>query len=572
MGSEFCYKCCEDGHPTKDCPNKWPPPDSQTCDWCGKSCDSYKCSNMGPLSCSECGHAGHTKKECFINWRHNADNINQYTPSMYKKALAAKKKEEAKPAKNPGAPKNQPSSSQQKSLAHRGKALSGQASSEPLEPPVTNENMQERLKAMPIAFLEIAPPPVRNLKEQQKYDWEQLNLDLCPFQTSTAPVGTQTALANSFVVSFDEKFKSDIRKYRIVFGKLHNGDDEKEDNDKKGKGTATPEKDKKPPKRETARALLEDLFSNQRPPDSKAWVSDYFTEVVSVGKLYEDMADDEEPGQTYSLWHYRSGRGDEGYQLVESRIIYEHTLDRDSLKKYCSKEVPTRPKDYFPDKDIRILNLISWSRINHGSFDGGRVGKKFYPEKQNPKHSGWCPCSRNGKRVALYQVKTGFFTSMRPSHNALLLNVNSTTSAFYPTWNLQKWIDTRWPRTSKQGKGPSIPPDGGKELKGLRVTFDGDNETERVGKKRVIWSTSSKTVSLQTFKYKNENGASRDISVFDYMRSHPGKNFWLYLHQPCFLPHRIMADDSPLASRIQTSEYKRVPISSKRCLRQLGRR
>jgi hypothetical protein len=524
MGSEFCYKCREDGHPTKDCPNKWPPPDSQTCDWCGKSCDSYKCSNMGSPSCSECGHAGHTKKECFINWRHNADNINQYTPSSYKKALAAKKKEEAKPAKNPGAPKTQPSNSQQKSLAYRGKALSGQASSEPLEPPVTNENMQERLKAMPIAFLEIAPPPVRTLNEQQKYDWEQLNLDLCPFQTSTAPVGTQTALANSFVVSFDEKFKSDIRKYRIVFGKLHNGDDEKEDNDKKGKGTATPEKDKKPPKRETARALLEDLFSNQRPPDSKAWVSDYFTEVVSVGKLYEDMAENEEPGQTYSLWHYRSGRGDEGYERVESRIIYEHTLDRDSLKKYCNGKVPTRPKDYFPDNDIRILNMISWSLVNDASFDGGRVGKKFYPTQQDPRYSGGCPVKKtpgHGQRpVVLYDIKTGFFSSMRPSHNDLLLNVNSTTSAFYPPWNLQEWINKRWPSNKA---GPSIPPDDGKALKGLRVIFEGDNLTDRAGKKRVIWSISSESVSEQKFELKKENGLKSHVSVYDYMRDHKGR-------------------------------------------------
>ena len=248
---------------------------------------------------------------------------------------------------------------------------------------------------------------------------------------------------------------------------------------------------------------------------------------MSVGKLYKDMADHETEGQTYSLWRYRGGREGEGYQLVESKIIFERYLDQATLIRYFTA-TSKAPENYHPDEDIRILNLISWASVNDGSFGGGRVGKKSYESKQNPKYSGTCPYKKRlegGEEapVPLYNIKTGFFTSMRPSYTGLLLNVNSTTSAFYPPWNLQEWINKRWPQLTPSGQRATnpqqtIPSNGGKDLKGLRVTFEGDEGPTRAGKKRVIWSASDVSVKEQKFDYKDKRGVTSKISVHEYIK------------------------------------------------------
>ncbi|KAF4633533.1 hypothetical protein G7Y89_g4586 [Cudoniella acicularis] len=85
---------------------------------------------------------------------------------------------------------------------------------------------------------------------------------------------------------------------------------------------------------------------------------------------------------------------------------------------------------------------------------------------------------------------------------SILLNVNSTTSAFYPAVNLQKWIQDRCNGALKYEVK--------KELEGLRVTFEGDNKYPRKkGKKRYIRSFSDEDVLNQMFK--QDDGTMIDV-------------------------------------------------------------
>lgn len=108
-----------------------------------------------------------------------------------------------------------------------------------------------------------------------------------------------------------------------------------------------------------------------------------------------------------------------------------------------AKHTPNRDTSYLPDEDVRALNIISWARINDKAWTGGRVGKRFYLadgdvglfKKRNNFEIG---------EQTVYQVRSGFFSSMRPGHGSLLLNVNIATSAFFPSENLLTWIRRRW--------------------------------------------------------------------------------------------------------------------------------
>lgn len=111
--------------------------------------------------------------------------------------------------------------------------------------------------------------------------------------------------------------------------------------------------------------------------------------------------------------------------------------------KNLAKHSPNRDISYLPDEDVRALNIISWARINDKAWTGGRVGKKFdlangdvgLFKKRNNFEIG---------EPTVYQVRSGFFSFMRPGHGSLLLNVNIATSAFFPSENLLTWIRRRW--------------------------------------------------------------------------------------------------------------------------------
>jgi hypothetical protein len=218
------------------------------------------------------------------------------------------------------------------------------------------------------------------------------------------------------------------------------------------------------------------------------------------------MAEKDVQGNTYTLPHFCRGRSTGGPRLIDTRLVYEGSLDYQNLKKFIaiSKDTDSKnsiSKDYRPDEDLRILNLISWRNINEREWNGGRVGSKFYPADQESK------ALYGRDNDILYNLRVGFFSSMRPAHGSLLLNINSTTSAFFAPSNLQTWLQARYGFKDQKMLLWQLS-EAVNELKQVRVKFLGDEKT------RQISGFLDKTVSEETFVK-----GGRKISVFDHMKT-----------------------------------------------------
>jgi hypothetical protein len=149
--------------------------------------------------------------------------------------------------------------------------------------------------------------------------------------------------------------------------------------------------------------------------------------------------------------------------------------------------------------------FISWKIINDPSWPGGRVGNKIFPDK--PGLSTNVPLKN--PRPKVYELKTGFFTSTRPGlgDGWLLLNINATTSAFFPQLNLQEWLKRRF---NLNGRFiPDARDLDRNELKDVKVVFECDNK-----KARSICEISY--VSILQQKFKKNDGT--ETSVFDHMK------------------------------------------------------
>ncbi|TGO08682.1 hypothetical protein BTUL_0196g00060 [Botrytis tulipae] len=286
--------------------------------------------------------------------------------------------------------------------------------------------------------------------------------------------------ANYFKVTFSSNL--DLRRYRIHLDKINLKD---------------------VIKRELRRTLIKELLL-QNPP-SGIWVSDYSEYIVSVGKLYPDLTD--APGATVEVLHHRPGR-DQTWVPMRSFIIYEGPFQRSALDTHLS----SINSSFVPDADLRMLNIISWFRINGYNpqngpiFDGFRVGNKFYPSVGGviPFHT--VPL----RRTPIFLIRAGFYTSMRPAIGSVLLNVNTVTSAFFPPEVLSTWIRLRWEQ--------EIPPvNEQNDLIGLRVTFSGDGANPKM---RVIRDVHNLNVDQVTFTPKDADGAPGQItSVYNHMRN-----------------------------------------------------
>ncbi|TGO33935.1 hypothetical protein BHYA_0220g00100 [Botrytis hyacinthi] len=145
--------------------------------------------------------------------------------------------------------------------------------------------------------------------------------------------------------------------------------------------------------------------------------------------------------------------------LVNVKALIDHVKSKNT------------PLDH-AEEELKFLNIISWKKVNSPQYEGGRVGKKFYPHSFVADDERWMsqkrtneqkdPTLRFKDKVPLYQIHRGFFSSMRPGQGSVLLNVNVTTSAFFSPINLAKWIESN----------PNAWGDSGRLLKGVRVVFD----------------------------------------------------------------------------------------------------
>lgn len=491
----FCTKCYKkpdyDKHELLGCLAKWPPWGEQLCDRCGTDKhETIKCSKQAlNMVCKNCGHEGHHRStECPIKDPNIEENLNQYTKAKYEAVMAQRNIAAAKNAQK-STSKLGSSASQSKNVPSRAKATS----SGPSYGGPSHSSSAHRVHAGPAGSAKpnkpiIASAPGRRLsslstpktpEQKENEEWATHNLELADFAsvqlTAEEKKTVKKITTNFFKVSFDKVV--DIRKYRIVLGQVDRRDIKK---------------------RETKRAMINDILTGE-PPTAKVWLTDYCSHIISVGKLYNYFGDT--IGEAVSVKHERPLPGGQTFTSVDSTIFYEGVLNVKKVKTFIDPKVPRDPQ-YYPEEDFRILNLISWTQIYDPSNSIGipvfSIGKKFYPDN-NENSAGTLLNKKMGdqNRTAICVVKRGFFTSMRPGTGSLLLNVNPTTTAFFPAMNLHVWITRRSTGTTLAIEKTW------KELKDLRVTFEGD----AIFKPRVIHRIGLK-VTDQTFLFE---GARRTV-------------------------------------------------------------
>ncbi|KUJ21352.1 uncharacterized protein LY89DRAFT_432472 [Mollisia scopiformis] len=245
--------------------------------------------------------------------------------------------------------------------------------------------------------------------------------------------------------------------------------------------------DKIPTKNEVRRALiLRMLVENPPTLNKKFWVTDYYSYIISRGKLYTNIGD-EAGVSDLDVSYYRNPTHEPNEPRLLTKIVFEGKVDLPRLIAHVTADSNNLDQDYLPDADLRSLNIVSWYQLHRtAEFNGGIVGKKFYPANQDENHS--ANVKTADKTSNIFLLRAGFFTSVRPGQGSLLLNVNTTTSAFFPSIVLSRWMQCRWPR------GTTFAPEL-RVLKGVRVTFEGDTATARSGRKYVICEATMTAIS-----------------------------------------------------------------------------
>ncbi|KAF7897184.1 hypothetical protein EAF00_005412 [Botryotinia globosa] len=456
-------------HKTHSCEKKWPFWENQVCDNCfspGHSCFLCPTKNDSQIFCDICGHL-HSKRVCPFE---RTPDPKQYTREKY----------EAFMRRNP--PGNHPQTVPSTSSAAPSQSVLSTATSVPQVQ--THSTQAQPLPPGSVELVANFIPPAKTAKEVEEENrasgfQKLVHRQATAVEDRGANLSTPVQ-ANYFRVTFNSDL--DLRRYRIHLDKINLKD---------------------VVKRELRRTLIKELLL-QNPP-SGIWVSDYSEYIVSVGKLYPDLTD--APGATVEVLHHRPGR-DQTWVSMRSFIIYEGPFQRSALDTHLSSS----NSSFVPDADLRMLNIISWFRINGYNpqnvpiFDGFRVGNRFYPSVGGVIPSHTVPL----RRTPVFLIRTGFYTSMRPAIGSVLLNVNTVTSAFFPPEVLSTWIRLRWEQ--------EIPPvNEQNDLIGLRVTFNGDGANPKT---RVIRDVHNLNVGQVTFTPTDANGAPGQItSVYNHMRN-----------------------------------------------------
>jgi len=494
--AKFCSRCktAGSGHTIRNCSaSEWPPWNDQWCDRCANSShEASQCTvQQGIFFCGKCGHEGHHyAKNCGLN-PHVPSDLNQYTKlkrnevvirqdEASKKRASAASNQTTKSSSSASASPSSRNTRPSKILTHRGpppKSGAKPSSSASKGSGLTQQPPTE-LKELRMKKADNFEPPEVKQENQEKAEWAKSNHILAASQSS--PAAKHGGIrANFFRV--DMLADVDIRLYRIVLGQIQGR-------------TVT--------NRYAKRALIDQILS-QYTPHAQIWVTDYSHYVVSVGQLYNDSTLPDVVGTVFEAPHNRySGTGTVIDQIT-SFIIYERHLDFNALRNWVNPTVLIPAGNiYLPDEDLKLLNILSWKHIYdraqpHGQFKF--VGNKFYP----------VPVANSDPRFLgnhVYLVQNGFYSSMRPGNGSLLLNVNATTTAFYPSITVQDWLNRRL------GAANSMPtPKLQTELTVLKVIFDGDPQQ----KTREITGFSALNVSTQMFTPNNRPS----ITVCNYMRS-----------------------------------------------------
>lgn len=280
-------------------------------------------------------------------------------------------------------------------------------------------------------------------------------------------------------------------------------------------------------KREQRRRLIGLMLTANPPKKERKWVTDHHSYIISVGKLYDNSKED--LGHfDYHVPHPIAAGGSVTNDLVRSKLVYEGNVNMKSLGNYVKATDKNVDRNYDPGEDLKSLNIISWYNLHKNpNWPGGLVRNKFYPaggevnsalDKENKLKYRVDIRPQGGD--AAYLIRSGFFTSIRPGDGTLLMNVNTTTSAFYPSTLLSEWLLARWGNIDLSEKAQ-------RELKGLRVTFEGERNGPNHLKQRAIWSIPNEYISNISFK---KNKASISEKVVKHLRSSKLEFNLLYSH------------------------------------------
>ncbi|KAH7314219.1 Piwi domain-containing protein [Rhexocercosporidium sp. MPI-PUGE-AT-0058] len=444
----------------------YPPHNDQRCDHCeSKDHEAQKCKveidGFEGIHCKSCGHGDHPTKECPLVKYTKKGPKPVITPEIYDKFTPLFREKYAPrlpvtPVKGRvtslGSAKSP--STTPKSAGSPSKRDDGEDSkSNPATPTKGSKIPEEIQKAWDDA--EKLMPRPRNITK---------NTDKGP-----------NVLANFFKITLAEGTK--LYKYSITLGDIF---------ERKPPKDGEPEFERKL-SRETKRYLITELLAKHKPPHKK-WACDYDSTIISSEPLYSNSA--KTIGQVTETPHTRSPKkqGDPR-PVVKSQITYVGLVDVKGLLKH----VDGKDDEYVSVDQLRALNIISWKRINDHSFNGGLVGKKFYPASllniQEEKANLASP-------EKPFMIRKGFYSSMRPGVGSVLLNVNTTTSAFFAPIKLSTWIKLCW-----KNEGPAqVCPKFRSFCKNLRVTFNLHHER---GRKWIISDISNHSVDNTTFQLKN---------------------------------------------------------------------
>ncbi|KAH8597341.1 hypothetical protein B0O99DRAFT_685251 [Bisporella sp. PMI_857] len=232
-----------------------------------------------------------------------------------------------------------------------------------------------------------------------------------PKSVRTAVIGpnSDAILTNFFEISLDPP--KNVYRYSISLGEIPLKEDGLDTDEKRQPTNVVT-------KRVSTKSLLE---SRTSAPSHSNWACDCDA-IIASGELYPH--NNFRDGITTKN-HLRSAANDKEIEM-ESKINLLGQVDLPKLKQLLTNN---SPRPYYSDEELKALNMISWKFITGSGFAGGRHGNRTYPAQQS-----------KPDMDSAYQICDGFFTSMRFGQGAVLLNINTVNSAFYPPTLLSTWI------------------------------------------------------------------------------------------------------------------------------------
>lgn len=198
--------------------------------------------------------------------------------------------------------------------------------------------------------------------DNERLQWARERFDKVPCVDAgqVEPIRNQRIQTNFLVVQNSQP-PVELRKYRIQLGKLTG---------------------KKITKGEVIRTLIQKFLHVQRKPHAASWVSDYYSYIISAGRLCNDIPQEET--KNYVLTHRPTPHpGDDPY-ILRTEISFECTIDWGVLAQWMQGNVARIQPNYTPDQHFQMLNIISWKNIQDDNlFLGGRLKNKSYPDPFN---------------------------------------------------------------------------------------------------------------------------------------------------------------------------------------------